>query len=135
GRAMLRRMWHSAATPRRTVMFILGLVIMLLWMGVGGIYVSQHAPPCDPQGIQMIAPLALLAICMLTVVSSVGDRAIAFTPGEVALLFAAPFTRRQLIAYKLTKSPLGALLTALFLSYALRRHAVWWPARYVGVFL
>ena len=80
-------------------------------------------------------PLALLGVCFMTAITSAGDKAIAFTPGEVDQLFPGPFTRRELLGYKLIKSTLAAILTALVLSVAMRRHAQWWPACFAGVFM
>ena len=53
------------------------------------------------------APLALFGFTLLFVFTSAGEAAIYFTPAEVDLLFAAPFTRRELLIYKLAKTALG----------------------------
>ena len=133
-RGVARRGLRGAGTPRRAVLLILGVFVLLLWLGPT-VFGAMKLSRSDPGRVRAMAPLALLAICLLTVITSVGDKAISFTPGEVDLLFPAPFTRRQLLAYKLTKSTLAATLTALVLSLALLRHAQWWPACYVGIFL
>ena len=79
-------------------------------------------------------PLALLGICLLTIVTSAGDKAIAFTPGEVDFLFAALHApSADWIQAGQERS--GALLTGLFLSVVLLHHARWWPACYVGIVL
>jgi hypothetical protein len=115
-------------------MFALGGLILLMYFGPS-LFFSHRLPRSDPQRVRTAAPFALLGICMLTLVTSAGDRAISFTPGEIDMLFPGPFTRRQLIVYKLAKSTIAAMLSALFLSVVLHRHATWWPACYAGVFL
>lgn len=130
-RAALRRMTRGGATPGRVAAFLLGAVIVSTWLFSALILTRHHT---EPQRVRTVMPLALLGICVLTAVTSVGDKAIAFTPGEVDQLFPGPFTRRQLLAYKLLKSTLMALLTACVLCVVMRKHASSWWASYVGVF-
>lgn len=136
-----RRMTRGARSPRRAIFLIVGMGIVVLWLGsaVIGTMAARHAHhgrrPPTPEHFRDVAPLGLLAICFLTIVSSSGDKAIAFTPGEVDLLFPGPFSRRELLAFKLLKSTLVALITAFLLSLALLTYAHSWPACYVGVFL
>jgi hypothetical protein len=85
--------------------------------------------------LREIAPMALLGVCVLTIISSAGDKAIAFTPGEVDMLFPGPFTRRQLLTFKILKSALLALITALIVSIGLMAYADSWLACYVGSYL
>ncbi len=113
-------------------MFAIGSLLLGVSLGTNFFF---RRPPSDPQRVRMAAPFALLAICVLTLITSAGDRAISFTPGEVDMLFPGPFTRRRLILYKLTKSTFAAMLSALFLSAVLHRHARWWPAGYLGILL
>ena len=77
----------------------------------------------------------LLGICLLSTLTSAGEKAIAFTPGEIDFLFPGPFARRSLLLYKLGKSTIAALLTALVMSLALRRNSTLWINCYLGVFL
>jgi len=133
-RGLVRRATRGATTPRRLALFALGGLILVLWLAPG-MLMSGRLTRSDPRQVRLAAPVALLGICVLTLITSAGDRAISFTPGEVDLLFPGPFTRRQLIIYKLAKSTTGAALSALFLSIVLHRHARWWPACFGGVFL
>ncbi len=48
-------------------------------------------------------PPALFAFTLLFVFTSAGEAAVYFTPAEVDFLFAAPFTRRELLYYKLAQ--------------------------------
>ncbi len=134
GRGFLRRMVRGATSPRRTILLAVGLGVMLLWLGPV-VIAATKMQRSDPARVQSAAPLVLLGVCLITIVTSAGDKAIAFTPGEIDFLFVAPFTRRQLIGYKLGKSFFAAMVTGLFLSLMLLRHARWWPACYLGVLL
>ena len=139
-RAAVRRALRGVRTPRGAVFFAVGIVVFGLWLGpvllatFVGSRPARAVVPADPQRVREIAPALLLVFCVLSMFST-GDKAISFTPGEVNFLFAGPFTRRQLLGYKLTKAALGMLVTSLFLSLVLRRHAASWAAALVGTFL
>lgn len=140
-RGFARRIVRGAGTPRRALFLIIGIAVIILWLGPA-LFTSiavRHSHPqrrdLSPQRFRDVAPMVLLGICVLTIVSSAGDKAIAFTPGEVDILFPGPFTRRQLLGYRLTKSTLAALLTSLLLSVAMLPYARSWPACYAGIFL
>ena len=141
GRGFFRRITRSALSPRRAVFLAVGIALMMLWLGppVLTSLTLRHTEPqrlaAAGQRFRGIAPLALLAICVLIIVSSAGDKAVSFTPGEVDILFPGPFTRRQLLGYKLSKSGLVALLTGLVFSFPMLVYGTSWIASYVGVVL
>ncbi len=123
-------MVRGGTVLKRIITLFAGAAVVAVWL-----YSATHAKHSNPDDVRTAMPFVLIGICLLTIITSAGDKAIAFTPGEIDLLFAAPFTRRQLIGYKLLKSALIALMTALFLSILMLRHARWWPACYLGIFL
>ena len=141
GRGFLRRTFRNATSPRRAVFLIIGLGTMTLWFG--SVIVSQFAASnqinehkaTSIARFHQIAPLALCGICLLTIVSSATDRAIAFTAGEVDILFPGPFTRRQLLAYKLLKSAIGAMVTSILVTIVMTSYGGSLPSCYLGVFL
>ena len=140
-RGFLRRIVRGARSPRRAVFLILGVGVIILWLGpaVFSRSLLRHSHNAQlersPERFAAVMPLALLGICVLTIVSSAGDKAVSFTPGEVDLLFPGPFTRRELLIYKLSKSGAAALLTGLLASIGLSIYASSWPACYAGVVL
>jgi Putative ABC exporter len=81
-----------------------------------------------------LAALALFVIVLLAWIIPHERAALTFTEAEVAFLFPAPITRRNLIHYKLMRSQLRILLSALLLTLFSRRlggnvwiHAFgWW---------
>ena len=139
-RGFFRRLTRGARSPRGAIFLVLGIAVMVLWLGPA-IFTSlamKNALPGrhrSPEELRAFVPLALLAVCLLTIISSAGDKAISFTPGEVDVLFPGPFTRRQLLGYKLLKSALIALLTSLIISIAMLPAGSWWLASYVGIVL
>lgn len=139
-RGFYRRTLASARSPRRAAFLLIGVAVVVLWLAPA-VFTSAafgHSPAAGrlpAYRFREIAPLALLGMCLLTILSSAGDKAIAFTAGEVDMLFPGPFTRRQLLAYKLLKSALAALLTSVIVSIGLLPYAQSWVTCYVGVFL
>ena len=133
-RGFARRIFRGSTGIRRAMMFGFGALVIVLWL-LPSVLMARRGQPSDPHRIRLAAPFALLGVCVLTLVSSAGDGAISFTPGEVDMLFPGPFSRRQLIGYKLIKSTVAAAASSVVLSIVLLRHARWWPACYAGVLL
>lgn len=129
----VRRALGNVKTPRGAVFAVIGLLVIVMWLLPAALPV-RAAPPVEPQRVREWGPVALLAVTVWSAVAG-GDRAIAFTGGEVNFLFAGPFTRRQLLVYKLAKSLLGSAALALLLSLSYRRFASYWPAAFVGLLL
>src|SRR5688572_9932909 len=132
-RALLRRLGRGLRTFRGAAFFALGLAVFILWIGPAVWSASQQR--AEPAHVRAVVPLILLAVVLLSALSGAGDKAIAFTPGEVDFLFPGPFRRRDLLFYKLAKSTFAALFSALILSVALLRNATLWVACFLGCFL
>jgi hypothetical protein len=84
--------------------------------------------------VESLAALALFVIVLLAWLIPHERAALTFTEAEVAFLFPAPVTRRTLIHFKLIRSQLRILFSALLLTFFSRRfggnawiHALgWW---------
>src|SRR5690349_8447790 len=90
-----RRALRGAGGGKRVVFFSVGAVLLVCWL-VAVFAGAMGGGRSKPEQVRLVMPLALLGICLITIVTSAGDKAIAFTPGEVDQLFPGPFTRRQL---------------------------------------
>ena len=133
-KARLRRTLRDLLTLRGVMFLTLGGFI--IGLGIASDFFEHHSGRAGPDTVRIFFPLWLLTICVLNLMTSAGERAIAFTPAEVDLLFPGPFTRRQLLAYKLMKSAAGALVTAtLFAGLSSRHYVQSWVAGGVGIFL
>ena len=80
-------------------------------------------------------PVAMLLYVVLSIVTSVGERAIYFSPSEVDFLFPAPFSRRQILLYKILGGATASSFIALIMATSL---AIWvrsWPAAALGFLL
>jgi hypothetical protein len=104
-------------------------------------FVSPEGPaePGRLESVRRFGPLGLLALCLLQLVYSSSEKAVVvFTPPETNFLIAGPFTRRQLLGYKLAVNFLSILVAAFFFLFwftYLRVPMGLLPARYVGLVL
>jgi hypothetical protein len=120
-RAWLRRLVRSAATPRGALFLAAGFLFFALVIGpnvvirlvqpdgaVARLTYAEHT--------RRVGPLMLFAYCVLTVLFASAEQGISFTPAEVQFLFSGPFSRRQVLAYKVAGNALLCCLYALFLT-------------------
>jgi hypothetical protein len=110
-RGWLRHVKRGAGTVRGVLVLAFSTLLFVFWL-VSLFFNTASSRPQDPELAERIAPLGLLAICIMNVLFSTGERVITFQPAEVDFLFPGPFTRRQLLTYKLV----GLLAVALFQS-------------------
>jgi hypothetical protein len=130
--ALARRVGRTLKSVKGALLFAFGFAVVTLWLAPS-VWQAMVMPRTDPRVVLEWGPVFLLASVILTVVTSGGDKAITFTPAEVDFLFSGPFTRRQLLTYKLAKSAGGILFSSLLLSFVLLRHARSWPAAFLGL--
>ncbi len=127
----LGRMLHSV---RGALLFLAGSLICGLWL-LAPLLQAKAVTAQHLADVRRYGPFVLAGIFVMNLVFSTGERAIGFTPAEVNLLFPAPFTRRQLLGYKLTASCGAAIFTACFLTLLLRPHVARLDAAFVGLAL
>ncbi|MBN2476543.1 MAG: hypothetical protein JXB62_18155 [Pirellulales bacterium] len=131
-RGFRRRVFRNVKTLRGGIFFLMGTAMIVLWLGPSLAMATAMDLRSDPQTVRAVVPLALLAMCLLNVVTSANEKSMHFTPAEVDFLFSGPFTRRELLAYKLSGSAAAAVLVALMLSAVFLRHSTFWIAALVG---
>jgi Putative ABC exporter len=128
-----RSLGRNLRTIKGALLAIVGLSVLGFWL-----WAVTSAPrgdaSIDPEALKKHGPAVFVTYCLLTVLMSRGERAIYFSPAEVNFLFVAPFTRRQLLVYKITVSALIAVPTTLFLAMLFRVHARWTFAAFVGLY-
>lgn len=121
-RGFWRRLFRNARTPKGMVLTAVGAVLAVIWLVpmVVGVVFSRR-PGGDPEMVSLWLPMAMLGMCVVTAVTAVGGRPVTFTPAETDFLFPGPFSRKQILLYRLTRTALGALLGTVFVSLALGR--------------
>jgi hypothetical protein len=133
-RAVLRKTGRQMRSVRGILFFLIGLGVLGLWIGPS-IFLNTHVRPANRSNIMAVAPVAILLMTVLNLFTSAGERAVTFTPAEIDFLFAGPFSRRQLLTYKLAKTALAGLFSALLFGVMLGRFGGNYFCRVLGVWL
>lgn len=134
-RAALRKSLGGIKSWRGILTFGFG-VLMLGFMLVPNLYLALvSVDTAQPAMLRKMAPLFLLAFTVMSLNSTTKLQAIHFWPAEVDFLFPGPFTRRELLLYKMAGNLLGAVFLALIFSMWLIRFSASWLAAFIGVFL
>jgi hypothetical protein len=117
-KASLRQLYQGLRTPKGILIGI--LILMSLGFMVLPYLMSLSVPKSDHLSnvdrIEHFVPLALFGYTLLTLFTSLGTDSISFTEEEVENLFTAPFSRRQLLVYKLYAVFKSCLFSSIFLA-------------------
>ena len=134
--SQVRKVRRTLSTPK-------GFLMALVAMGFFGLtllpYLVTHNLPraVPPEHLPMATwfmhPAALFAFWVFSIVGSHFKSPIAFSMPEVEFLFPGPFTRHELLIFKLAVSTLGTLGFAIMMPLVLPM--VWGPAALVGIWL
>jgi len=132
----MRATGRRLRTPRGAV-GALGIALFLVAIGYGRVVRALYpeaapAPLVDAAGVRELGPLVLLVFAAL---NALAGRGLYFRPAEIAVLFPAPLSRRELVAYNALAHARLAALSALWLSVLFQVRDARWPAVLAGAFL
>src|SRR5258706_1086819 len=133
-RGTLRRILRGMRTVRGAFFSLAGAALVVLWLGPS-LWSAHWVQRSDAETVRSVAPLIMLMMALMNLIGSRSEKAVHFSPSEVDLLFAGPFSRRELIGYKIALSAFGVSISALLMSAVLLHHATLWIAAYVGLHL
>src|SRR3954453_22478278 len=118
---------------------IKGIVLVVFGLAMLGLLVmsaiTQPRHRVDGGALRLYGTGALLAYCVMVVLTSAGEPAVTFSGAEVDFLFPGPFSRRELLAYKILGNMFSSLITAAFLLIWLKRFAHSLGAAFLAVVL
>ena len=122
--AWARRIARGLRGIKGVILVGFGL-IMLAVLAISAIKQPRHG--IDAEALRLYGTGALLAYCVMVVLTSAGEPAVTFTAAEVDFLFPGPFSRRELLAYKILGSAFSSLITASFMLTWLGHyaHSLW----------
>ncbi len=132
-RGWLRYLGRSLRTVRGALLALVGLSVFVLWLLLVVLTPARSAVP--PEQVRLLGPGALVLYCLVNVLLSSNERAIYFTPAEVNFLFTGPYSRREVLGYKIVSTLLIGLPTTLLMAAFLHGYAPWFPAAYTGLLL
>lgn len=122
-----RRFATRGSVLRRVIGGLFVAYLLLSWIGsVVVMVLVDRKPQADPALVVQVGPLVLGLLVALRLATVFTSRAMEFSPAEMEFLFPAPFTRRQLLVYKLGMGSLGGLFLSLVLAGNLMRFGASW---------
>lgn len=134
----MRRLKLSMGTLKGILFTLFGILVGVMCLSsylISALLAPSRAETFDPDMVRRYGTLALLAYCVSIVVFSSSERAITFSPPEINFLFAGPFTRRQLLGYKIVITLLSSLVGTLVMAIIFRRYAASFLAVFVALIL
>lgn len=119
--ALRMRLMQLASLRGAVFLLALGAVIWLMVMPGNTVPTetlfasARLESPASRAQVETFMPFALLGMTLLTVLLSTGP-SFHFSPSEINLLFVGPFSRRDLLLYKVIAYATGAALSSAFLA-------------------
>jgi hypothetical protein len=133
-RAWLRRLGRNLFTLKGVLFTAFGTVLFASFL-LPMILMRHARPGVDSQLVRQYGSLILMAYCLMTLISASGEPAVTFNLAEVNLLFAGPFSRRQLLAYKILSNVFAAVVPSIFMMMWLRQYASSFLTGFVALLL
>ncbi|MBK7405959.1 MAG: hypothetical protein IPJ41_15390 [Phycisphaerales bacterium] len=134
--AWFRRFVTRGSLVRRILGGVFACYLLVSWVAsfvvVAVLNDDKHT---DPAIVLSIGPLILALLIATRLATALTSRALEFTAPEMDFLFPAPFSRRQLLVYKLGMGALGGLIFSLFLSGRLMHVGASWLSAFLALFL
>src|SRR5262245_15440502 len=133
----IRRLTRMLRTVKGALLVLFVGILFAFWVFSVAMaaFFRQSERAANPDLARQYGPVALLAYCVALLAFPSNERMIAFTPAEVNSLFAGPFSRRQLLGYKIVVIALKSLSGTLILSILFMPYAHHYIAAYIGLFL
>ena len=132
-RAAWRKLRRAVSTPKGALLGLFSLGFLAL-MIVPNLVIAQTQTPIMTN-LWFVSPPALFGFWLFIVAMGRNTGSITFSLAEVEFLFPGPFSRRQLLAYKLLLGALAPLGNAILIPIFLWRFAIWTPAVMLGFWL
>lgn len=121
-------------TPKKAMFTIVAMAMFCLWLGPQ-VMMTFWATEKISLDIQPFIPLGLLLITGTQLFTSANERAVMFHQNEIDFLFPAPFTRRQLLLFKIITSFGGVLFSSLIFTVVMMRFVEHGLLMFFGFFL
>ncbi len=135
--AKLHRLCLSFRRPRKLVLAVMALILAFVWLG-NAIVSMLLREPYSTETLRNWIPLALMAYSLWHVLKIAWKRpeeAIEWSPAEREMIGGGPFSRQELLTYRLTAVMTATFFKALCASLLLFPDLPVWPAGFLGLLL
>ena len=117
-RGWLRYLGKNLQTIRGALLAMVGLGVFVPWL-LSALF-APTSTGIETTQLGRFGPAILLLYCVANVLFSSHERAVHFSPAEVQFLFTGPFTRRQILAYKVSLTLIASVPLSLLMSAVIR---------------
>lgn len=121
----LRFFTRSLRTVKGLLLTFVGLFVFGFWLWAV-LFGGSASQPLHPETLRTNGPAFLLLYCLLQVLFSASENSIYFAPAEVQFLFTGPFSRREILVYKIVLMTVLTLPVPLVFSLLVMQHAGSW---------
>ncbi len=111
----IRRILQSMKSFRKGIVYVFVVIWLLLILGPNLAFIG-NGMGSSIETLHTFVPLIIAFHFFIMLFFSVGEKFIQFPPSEVDFLFAAPFTRSQVLIYRIFDSLKGVIFGALIIS-------------------
>lgn len=120
-------------TVRGALLFAVAMVFLLPYLVA--VAMAGGVGTVPRENLDRYGPVFLLLYVVSNLLFSSHDRPVYFTPAETQFLFAGPFSRREVLLYKVLLTLLATLPATLVVGLLLRVQQGWLPGVAVGLLL
>src|SRR5262249_35169809 len=121
-------------TVRGVLLMLVALCVFVPWMLVVILLPAGEAG-IPAEGVTRYGPALLVTYVIAHLILTPSTPRVCFTPAEVQFLFTGPFSRRQVLLYKVVLSLMVSLPMTLLLGLVVRIKSGWVPGVLLGLFL
>lgn len=133
-RGRIKHLLLSLRSPKKAIFSIVTFLLICLWFA-SQIIPAMMMPSKSEVNIQPYIPFGLLALTLLQLFTSATERAVMFQQNEIDFLFPAPFTRKQLLLFKIVTSLVGVIFSSVIFTFIMMRFIDNMFMAFMGFFL
>lgn len=124
--ARVRQLFRGVRTVKGAIATLAGLTLFGMWLS-SFLLAGTFGERKNPAEIRSIVPFATLIFTLMNSILTRTDTGIVFSRFEIAWMFTGPFSRRQLLVYRILGNLISVIPVALLMALMLRRYSVtWW---------
>ncbi|MDP8245276.1 MAG: putative ABC exporter domain-containing protein [Candidatus Hinthialibacter antarcticus] len=133
-KAWFRHTLYSFFSFKRAIFAVVALCMITLWM-IPMLFMGEMRGLPQVEQVRLMMPPFFLMFFVMNLVTAQKDMALNFEPCEIGFLFAGPFSRRDLLFYKLCDFMMKLTFSALIFSVVAKQWVAYWFVSFVGFFL
>lgn len=129
--AWFRHTARGMRSLKRAVFIVFAGIMILLWLGPQ-LAMAAFRPDPDIEMLRTVLPWMFLMFFLINLFSPGKDMMLNFEPNEISFLFTGPFTRRQLLLYKIVDMTIRMLFSAFIFAVVSMQYTYSFWVAFIG---